>query len=421
MKWVYAALAALVIAFILVSAYPSLQKMSYEVQFENSIEEPHFKRVLSELLGPPFIERNKVQTLLNGDEIFPSMLQAIDDAKSTITFESYIYWSGEIGRKFADALSKKAKQGVHVHLLLDWLGSEKLDEQEIQKMKDAGVEVERYHKPHSLNFFRINSRTHRKILVVDGKVGFTGGVGIADEWTGNGEVPDKWRDTHYKIEGPVVAQLQAAFLDNWMKLRPQIHSTPEYFPKLDEVPKGGYSAQMFKSSSREGTSSVHVMYLLALAAAKKSILLESSYFVPDEVTIQEIIKARKRGVEVKVIVPGDLNDSAIVQHASKDVWGTMLEAGVQIFEYQKAMFHCKVLIVDDFFVSVGSTNFDERSFSLNDEANLNVLSREFAGEQTGIFARDLKLSNEVGLDEWKRRPIQEKMIEKVIGILHSQF
>jgi cardiolipin synthase len=257
-------------------------------------------------------------------------------------------------------------------------------------------------------------------LVIDGKVGFTGGVGIADEWSGNGVIADKWRDIHYRIEGPAVAQLQAAFLDNWMKVRPQIHSTADYFPVLEEG-DDGYAAQMFKSSSREGTSSVHVMYLLALAAAKKSVLLESAYFVPDEVTVEEIIKARKRGVDVQIIVPGELNDSKIVQHASSETCGELLQAGVKIFQYQKAMFHCKVLIVDSYFVSVGSTNFDERSFSLNDEANLNILSRQFALEQTEMFKSDLQKSDEVTFEEWKKRPRERKLFEKVVSLFRSQL
>ncbi len=395
------------------------KELSYIIKAEEGVTSPHFAKVLGDLMGPPFLPGNHVVGLYNGEQIFPAMLEAIANAKHTIAFESFIYWSGTIGEKFANALTERAKAGVKVHVLLDWVGSDRVDEAHIKKMEEAGIEIVRYHALRWYNLARLNNRTHRKILVIDGKVGFTGGVGIADEWDGNGMHPEKWRDTHYRIEGPVVRQMQSAFMDNWLKTRPEVHHSKFYFPEIEE--KGNLTAQMFKSSSREGGSSVRLMYLLAIAAARKSIYLESAYFVPDQRTIDDLVAAKKRGVEIHIIVPGKKTDSKILRHASRGQWGPLLEAGIRIYEYQPALFHCKVLIIDDYFVSVGSTNFDSRSFRLNDEANLNVLDSEFAKKELEIFKLDLSRSKEVSLEAWSNRPSKDKFVEKLTTLLHSQL
>jgi cardiolipin synthase A/B len=416
---IWVIIGTLVVLLFALNFFNPQKDLDYKIESTDSVESEHFKLVLSTLLGPPIAAGNKVQSYYNGDQIFPAMLDAINSAKKTITFESYIYWSGDIGKKFADALSERAQAGVKVHVLIDWVGSQKIDATYIERMTNAGVEVEKYHELKWYNFFRMNNRTHRKILVVDGRIGFTGGVGIADEWTGNGLDPNRWRDTHFKVEGPAVQQMQAAFLDNWLKVRPEVHQSEDYFPQLDSV--GQAWAQMFKSSSREGGSSVHIMYLLALNAAKKSIQIENAYFAPDKTTIDALVNARKRGVEVTLIVPSKLTDSQIVRHASREQWGPLLESGVKIYEYQKAKFHCKVLVIDSYFVSVGSTNFDERSFRLNDEANLNVLDSDLAANELRTFSQDIIHSKEVTLEDWKNRPVTEKLIEKTAALFRSQL
>lgn len=395
------------------------KELKYSIEESEPVDSPHFSRVLGNLMGPSFVSGNQVLGLYNGDEIFPEMLKAIRSATKSITFESYIYWSGKVGAEFAEALSDRARHGVKVHVLIDWVGSQKIDQAFVDGMRKSGVEVERYHALRWYNISRMNYRTHRKILVVDGKIGFTGGVGIADEWGGKGEDPEHWRDTHYKIEGPVVRQMQSTFMDNWLKTRPEVHQSVEYFPELTDVGKS--YAQMFKSSSREGGSSVRIMYLLAIAAARKTIHIESAYFVPDETTMDELIKARKRGVEVKLIVPGKHTDSLIVRYASREQWGPLLEAGVEIYEYQPALFHCKVFIVDGLFVSIGSTNFDERSFRLNDEANLNVIDREFANAELKVFEKDKERSKLITYEHWLNRSFTSKVIEKLMINFRSQF
>ena len=384
-----------------------------------STASPDFERALGSLLGPGIVGGNGVTELLNGDQIFPPMLAAIQGAKKSITFETYIYWSGDIGKQFADALSERARAGVRVHVLLDWVGSAKMDESYLTEMQQAGVQIEKFHKPHWYNLARLNNRTHRKLLVVDGQVGFTGGVGIAPQWMGNAQNPDHWRDSHYLVRGPVVAQMQATFLDNWLKVTGKVLHGELYFPPI--APAGAQKAQMFSSSPSSGSESMQLMYHLAITAAERSIDLSVAYFVPDELTQKHLMDALARGVRVRFITPGEHTDTDTVKAASRATWGPLLQAGAQIYEYQPTMYHCKVMIVDQLLVSVGSTNFDNRSFRLNDEANLNVYDAAFARRQTEVFEDDLKRSRRVTYEEWLNRPLREKAHEKLTGWLRSQL
>ena len=384
-----------------------------------STASPDFERALGSLLGPGIVGGNAVTELLNGDQIFPPMLAAIQGAKKSITFETYIYWSGDIGKQFADALSERARAGVRVHVLLDWVGSANMDESYLTEMQEAGVQIEKFHKPHWYNLARLNNRTHRKLLVVDGQVGFTGGVGIAPQWMGNAQDPDHWRDSHYLVRGPVVAQMQATFLDNWLKVTGKVLHGALYFPPI--APAGAQKAQMFSSSPSSGSESMQLMYHLAITAAERSIDLSVAYFVPDELTQKHLMDALARGVRVRFITPGEHTDTDTVKAASRATWGPLLQAGALIYEYQPTMYHCKVMIVDQLLVSVGSTNFDNRSFRLNDEANLNVYDAAFARRQTEVFEDDLKRSRRVTYEEWLNRPLREKAHEKLTGWLRSQL
>ena len=374
---------------------------------------------MSNLLGPPLMPGNQVKELLNGNEIFPPMLAAIRSAKKTITFETYIYWSGEIGKEFAEALAERSRAGVKVHVLVDWVGSVKMDQKLLQQMEDAKVEIRKYHPLHWYNISRMNNRTHRKLLVVDGKIGFTGGVGIADNWLGNAQDPEHWRDSHFSLEGPAVAQMQAAFMDNWIKTSGEVLHGEEYFPSLKPV--GEHYAQVFKSSATEGSESVRLMYLLSIASARKTIYIANAYFVPDDLSVETLISALKRGVKVKILMPGTHTDSESVRSASRARWGELLEAGAEMYEYQPTMYHCKVMIVDDVWVSVGSTNFDSRSFRLNDEANLNIYDPAFAQRQIDTFEDDLTKSRKFTYEEWQKRPWTEKILEHAFALLRSQM
>ena len=394
-------------------------EVSHEIPRLYSTQDPQFRRAIGSLLGPPLVGGNRAQELLNGDQIFPAMLGAIKGAKQTITFETYIYWSGDIGNEFASALSERAKAGVKVHVLLDWLGSAKIDESMLDEMRAAGVEIRKFHKPNWYNMARLNNRTHRKLLVVDGTVGFTGGVGIAPQWTGNGQDADHWRDSHFRIEGPVVAQMQAVFMENWLKVTGKVMHGEGYFPALQAV--GTSDAQVFSSSPSGGSESMQLMYQLSITAAKTSIDLSSAYFVPDDMTRQVLADALQRGVTVRIITPGEIIDTDTVRAASRGTWGPLLKAGAKIYEYQPSMYHCKVMIVDNLLVSVGSTNFDNRSFRLNDEANLNVYDTAFAQRQTVIFEADLKNAREVTFQVWAARPWKEKLMERLALLLGSQL
>jgi cardiolipin synthase A/B len=382
-------------------------------------DDPQFRRDMSVLLGPPVVEDNHIEVLLNGDKIFAAMLAGIRQAQRTLTFETYIYWSESIGEEFATALSERARAGVRVHVLLDWIGSFKIENKHLEAMRNAGVEVERFHRPHWSHLPRFNNRTHRKVLVVDGVLGFTGGVGIADQWRGNAQDEDHWRDTHFRVAGPVVAQMQAVFADNWAKATSRILNGADYFPALQ--PCGTMPAQMFMSSPSGGSESMHLMYLMAITAAARTIDLSSSYFVPDALTVDTLVAAAKRGVKIRIITPGRKTDATIVRRASRARWGPLLEAGITIAEYQPTMFHCKVLVVDRLLVSVGSTNFDNRSFRLNDEANLNVFDTAFAQEQISIFEADMARAKPITLQAWQRRPLKEKLLEHSASLLGNQL
>ncbi|MEO8223504.1 MAG: phospholipase D-like domain-containing protein [Gammaproteobacteria bacterium] len=395
------------------------KKLERKISHKHAINDPQFRREISTLLGPSVLAGNRVVNLQNGDEIFPSMLEAIREARKTITFETYIYWGGEIGKKFSTALSDRAKAGVKVQLVIDWAGSIKMDQALLQEMKDAGVHIEMYRPLHWYNITRLNNRTHRKLLVVDGRIGFTGGVGISDLWSGHAQDPDHWREAHFRVEGPIVAQMQAAFNDNWIKTTGELLNGPDYFPPL---PEAGYmDAHLFTASPAGGSESMHLMYLMVIAAATHAIDLAASYFVPDELIVEALIEARRRGVRIRVLVPGKHIDSATVRLASKATWGRLLEAGVEIYEYQPTMLHVKLLVVDGELVSVGSTNFDIRSFRLNDEASLNVYNRPFADCMTAIFEADLLNAERYSYIRWKERPRLEKLVEKMVWPLASQL
>jgi cardiolipin synthase len=409
----------LVVGFLALNFMPSEKQIETQLMRQYDVHDAQFRRSMGVLLGPPIIEGNRVEALLNGDQIFPSMLAAIRGAQKTITFETYIYWSESIGREFSDALSERARAGVKVHLLLDFIGSMKMDDAAIQRMRDAGVQVQRYHKPAWWKLARLNNRTHRKLLIVDGVVGFTGGVGIADQWRGNAQDENHWRDTHFRIEGPVVGQMQAVFTDNWTKSTGIVLDGALYFPPL--APRGTMPAQMFSSSPTGGSASMHLMYLLAITAARESIDLSASYFVPDELAIRALIAAAKRGVRVRIITPGTKIDAEIVRQASRERWEALLEAGVQIAEYQPTMYHVKALIVDALMVSVGSTNFDNRSFSINDEANLNILDADFARAQVAVFEDDWRRARPITLEAWRNRPWTEKLGGEIFSLFGAQL
>ena len=414
--------AGLIVATIVTLVFLNLRagaRVEQRITHRVSVTDPAFLREMGLLLGPPITAGNRIEHFENGDQIFPAMLAAIRGAKTSITFETYIYWSGRIGAEFAEALAERARSGVPVHVMLDWVGSQRMDTSSLQVMEEAGVEIERFHPLHWYTVARMNNRTHRKLLVIDGRIGFTGGVGIADVWLGNAANPDQWRDSHYRAEGPVVSQMQAAFLDNWIEATGRILAGDAYFPALEAMP--GVNAQLFMSGPTGGADSMQLMYLLSIAAAERTIDLSAAYFVPDPLTRRILMDAAQRGVRMRIIVPGEHIDTEVVRRASRDNWGPLLEAGIEIFEFTPTMFHCKLLVVDGYLTSVGSTNFDNRSFRFNDEANLNVYDADFGRVVTAVFESDLARSRRVSLEEWHSRPWHERAIEKAASLLEAQL
>ena len=406
---------------VLLAANLSLgdKKIDTSVASLYGVGDPQFVRAMNVMLGPALVPGNRTRALVDGDEIFPEMLEAIRGARKSITFEMYIYWKGSVGEQFTAALEERARSGVKVHVIIDALGSQKIEKTVLGRLKDAGARVELYNPVRWDTIARMNNRTRRKIMVIDGAVGFTGGAGIGDEWSGDAQDAEHWRDTHFRLEGPAVAQMQAAFMENWIEVTGEVLHGPEYFPELRPV--GGELAQFVVSSPGGGGESAQLLYLMSIAAAQRSIQLSAAYFVPDDNEVRQLVEARERGVRVQIIVPGPATDSAAVRRASRSTWGELLRAGVEIYEYQPTFYHVKVMTVDGLWVTVGSTNFDTRSFSTNDEANLNVYDRAFAAEGERIFERDLGRSRRITLEEWEARPLREKLLEHAAGLLSSQL
>ena len=347
-----------------------------------------FKNKLATVAKARWHDNSNVTTLPNGDAFFPEMRKAVNSAQKSITFETFAMVSGTETYYFCLALAEKARQGVKVHIILDGIGSRKLGKVCTDILVNSGCELKWYRKLNLLRLYHINNRDHRKLLVVDGKVGFTGGAGYANAWMGNASSPDEWRDTMYKVTGTAVADMQTIFSNNWQELTGEKISGSEYFPHLTKT--GNMSVQNTMGAPRERDDTLGASYLLAIDAAKKSILIEHSYFAPNRRLRHAIKQARARGVSVKVIVPGDPIDSKILREASKIYWPELIKAGVEIYEYQTSMMHGKLIVIDDYLTIAGSGNFDDRTLFINDESNLHVLSESLAKKQRAMFENDLK-------------------------------
>jgi len=357
---------------------------------------------------------NAVNLLLNGDEIFPAALEAIRSARETITYAQYFYEEGAIGLEVAEALSERCRAGVRAHILLDGFGSLLIPPEYLDSMKRAGCEVSTF-RPLSplvlfaaLGFGRSNNRSHRRILVVDGRIGFTGGVGVSPKWLGNGRKEGHWRQTDVRIEGPVVASLQSAFVENWLEATGNVLGGEPYFPPLSR--RGSVFAQVVRSSPAGGSFSMYTMFLLAMSSARRSIYITNPYFLPDQRMTRALTEAAGRGVRVVVLLPGAI-DNNIVRHASRSQFGPLLEAGIEIYEYQAGLLHAKTMTVDGIWATIGSTNLDTRSFALNDEVNAVVYHNELVGQLEKVFADDLAYSRKVDLERWRSRGFFDHLLE----------
>lgn len=409
-------LIALAIAFALSVALSLLsipKEIDYRLPHRFGVEDETFLPSAHALSNPAPLQGNRIRLLENGDAFFPAMLAAIGRARNSINLESYIFWSGEIAGRFRDALSERARAGVEVRVLLDAVGSgAKLSRDDVSAMRAAGCVVEFFHPLRPWMLDAINHRTHRRLLVVDGKVGFTGGAGVADVWLGNAEKPGNWRDTQVEVTGPVVAQLQAAFQENWAATRGETLSGERFFPRLE--PAGHATAQVILSSPEAPSSPTKLLYAVSISSAVRRLWLSNSYFVPDADATALLTSAARRGVDVHILIPGKVNDVPLTKAGGRSSLGELLAGGVKISEYAPTMFHAKTMVVDGVFATIGSTNFDNRSFRLNDEINLTVHDRDVGRRLEEMFLQDIARSRSYTYAQWRSRPLKQRVTEWLI-------
>lgn len=387
---------------------------------ELDVRDPGFLRAAEALTGAPISIGDDVELLINGDAIFPVYLETIREAQRTLCLLTYVYWRGDIAREVADALCERARAGVEVNVIIDAMGGVKIEKDLVKEMADAGVRMSRFRPPKPYAARRVANRTHRKILVADGAVGMTGGVGIAEEWTGDAQNPDHWRDTHLRVRGPVVRGLFGAFAENWLEATGEVLVGDGYLPDIPEHQESG-PMMVVRSSAGVGDTNVEALYYLAIAAARETLDLTAAYFVPRPAFTDALVAAAERGVRVRVLVPGPNIDKPPVRVAGRVSYDELVEAGVEIHEYQPTMLHAKSMVVDGAWSSVGSVNFDNRSFQLHDEATLCVLSDAFAGELTAQFERDLELSKRIEPERWKRRGPLQRTAESALKLARREL
>ena len=378
----------------------------YDIETELEVDSPDFIRAAEALTGAPISNGSEAELLINGDRIFPCFLETIHGAERTLNVQTYVYWRGEIADEIAAAIAERARAGVRCNVILDALGAAQIRRSLIKDMRESGARVLLLRPPKPYAVKRLVNRSHRRLLIADGKVGLTGGVGIAAEWMGDAEDPDHWRDTHVRVRGPVVRGLQGAFSENWLEGTGEVLAGEEYLPHLEEVDDGG-PMQLVRSSATVGDTNAEALYYLAIGSAQRKIEVTSAYFVPRPAFTDALCSAAERGVDVRILVPGAHIDKGFVRVGGRAAYGRLLDAGARIYEYQPTMLHAKTLAVDDAWSSVGTVNFDNRSFQLHDEVTLGIWDQRFADELGKQFVADLEASEEIDPERWHARgPLQ---------------
>ncbi|MEO8439198.1 MAG: phospholipase D-like domain-containing protein [Spartobacteria bacterium] len=419
MEWVAIALAFLGLLAVFCIFFIRRSVLEYHVEHTFGVNDPAFFGSALALTGPVPIGGNKIELLQDGDAYFPAMLSAIQGAKKTVNFQAYIVYSDAVGRTFRDALIERARAGVEVRVLLDGVGSGwSLDNSDVDMLKEAGCKFAYYHPLMSWRIDRTNRRSHRRVLVVDGKVGFTGGVGFADQWSGHAQDPEHWHDVQARVEGPLVSELQGAFESHWIKTFGETLSGPDQFPALG--PAGTMRAQVIASHSFS-VAPVPLTEAIAFAAAEHRIWITNAYCTPNDDQVDLLVKAVQRGVDVRFIVPGQHNDQPLTKSAGRAAYGRLLEGGVKIFEYQQTMIHTKAMVVDGMFSLFGSSNFDPRSSEINEELDLAIYDRDFGRQMETMFESDLKRSTQYTLEQFKNRSLWERVTEEAMLPFRSQL
>ncbi len=417
--WLMALAIALVGAAIIGFFFIRRGIVEYYPERHFSVSDPAFFGSAHALGDPLPIGGNKITLLNNGDEIFPALLEAIRSAKKSINFEAYIFQSGTVGDQFRDALCERARAGLHVCVLLDGIGAgSKLNNSDVDLMKQAGCKFAYFHPTHSWSFQRLNRRSHRRILVVDGTVGFTGGVGFADVWQGNGDSENHWRDLHARIEGPLVAKLQGAFQQHWIKTGKEVLSGPDEFPALPPV--GKLQAQVTASHSFS-VAAVPLIQGVSISSADKRVWITNAYCTPSDYQISLLLEAVKRGVDVELLLPGKHNDQPATKSAGRASYGKLLEGGVKIYEYEPAMIHSKTMVVDGLFSMFGSSNFDARSSAINEELDVTVYDPGFGQQMEKVFEADRAQAKPYTIEQFRQRSLWERTVEWLMIPFHSQI
>jgi cardiolipin synthase len=392
--------------------------IAFAVDHQMAVDSPAFLDSMEGSTGVPLMGGNAVEVLNNGDEFYPSMLDAIRGAQYSITIEAYIYWRGEIGLEFARAIAERARAGVAVKLLLDTVGSATIGQEILDELAGGGCQLAWFNPIGWYTLDRFNYRTHRKSLIVDGRVAFTGGAGIADHWRGHAQDPEHWRDMQVRVEGCGAAPLQTGFAQNWLRTTGEMVSGPAFFPEPEKA--GAIEVQTILSSPSAGVSPVRTLYYLSIASARRTLLIANPYFVPDRVAIDALTAARQRGVTVQIIVSGIRNDNWLARQNSVRLFGPLLEAGVDIYEYNRTMLHQKIMVVDGAWATIGTANFDNRSFSFNEESNVSFHDRTLVTALTRSFEDDRQVSDQVTLEAWRRRGVIARTQEIVASLFEDQ-
>jgi cardiolipin synthase len=398
-------IAGLVVAVLLLLAQ---DQVTLKLRSAVGAEEPRHQNYIATLLGVQITRGNRFTVLTNGDQIFPAMLDAIRQAKRRVSFETYIYKSGRMGEEFTRAFEEAARRGVRVSLVIDAVGGNAIDDEYVRRLEQAGCRVAIFNAPSWYSLEEVNYRTHRKILVVDGDIGFTGGVGIDDQWLGNAQSKDHWRDTMVQVNGPLADLMEGGFYENFAE------AAGEVTPEIDDLPQqssdeGG--AFVIRSSPSGGANDLKRLYLLALASARKTVDITTPYFVTDESSRWALEDAVRRGVKIRLVLEGDITDAMPVKYASRKHYEQLLELGIEIYEYQPTMMHTKTFVVDGVWSMFGSANFDNRSLELNDELNVAVSSPDLAARLLADFEADIKASRRLDLATWRQRSLLMKARE----------
>ncbi|HXW04228.1 MAG TPA: phospholipase D-like domain-containing protein [Vicinamibacterales bacterium] len=393
--------------------------IAYHLSRRTSVHDDNFLYTIQSTCQAFLHDGNRITILTDGAQFYPAMLQAIRQARHSVNMEAYIFQPGRIADQFIEALSERARHGVNVTMVVDAIGSFSLWGRPLRRLRAAGCRVESYQRLRWYSLARINNRTHRELLIIDGRVAFTGGPGVADWWAGPvSRTEGSWRDTMARVEGPVVAALQGVAAENWLECCGEILTGPEYFPDL--APAGSTTAFVVKSSPADRATASRVAFQLLMEGADECVHINTPYFLPDRALRRALVGLARRGVRVSIIVPGSITDQRWVRLASRRIWGELLEAGIRLHEYKGAMMHAKVLVVDNVWAVIGTTNIDNRSFEHNDEVNLAMLDGGVAARLLEDFERDLTACEEVTLEKWRRRPLWEKAVGPFVWILERQ-